>query len=265
MPNKIENTANLAHTEHRAGKPNTGYEELHPDNVEFMERMQKFEENLIEHGDKCINEIAKRVKYVGRENIILDPLFEILQILTSCQEKINFEACRIGACTKRIIIPEAKPELSTPEVTKLIMLSYVVIKNQFNAITKFVRKFVNNKYSISSYINMNRLIKAEIDINDSIKEGKKILKVINFLRFQNAAVTVNAALKWLKKARINLHYRRNRMNVHDEGSEQLWNNDSNEQDPSLESSEFNKKYQPASYGESGVAGKMPVFQLKRNK
>ena len=63
---------------------------------------------------------------------------------------------------------------------------------------------------------MNRIIKAEIDMNDCIKEVKNLLKLVNFLRFQNAAYTVYTGKKWLKKARINIHYKAKRDVVFDE-------------------------------------------------
>lgn len=162
---------------------------------------------------------------VGREAVLLDPLFEILQILTSCQEKLNCEACRVGAYTKRITIPEVRPDMSIAEVMQHIMSCYTVIKNQYDALEKFVRKFINNKFFIASYMNMNRLIKSEIDINDSTKVASKTLKIIDFLRFQNAAITVHAALRWLKKARSNIHYKNKSLNIHSEFNNQLWNND----------------------------------------
>lgn len=80
----------------------------------------------------------------------------------------------------------------------------------------FMHKYTNNTYSIGLYLNMNRVIKAELDINQCIKEVKILLKLINFLRFQNAAYTVHSGLKWLKKARINIHYKGKREVVFDE-------------------------------------------------
>jgi hypothetical protein len=186
-----------------------------------MEQVQSFHEKVLAHGE-LLEKINQRVIFVGRENIILDPLFEILQILTSCQEKLNCEAWRVGAYTKRITIAEVRPDMSIPEVMQQIMSCYIVIKGQYEALLKFMRKFVNNKFFIASYINMNRLIKSEIDINDSSKLSAKIFKIINFLRFQNAAVTVHAALKWLKKARSNIHYKNKSLNINNEFSGKLW-------------------------------------------
>ena len=57
---------------------------------------------------------------------------------------------------------------------------------------------------------MNRIIKAEIDLNECIKEVNNLLKLVNFLRLQNVAYTVYTGLKWLKKARINIHYKAKR-------------------------------------------------------
>lgn len=230
----VENTANLAKRNKSDKKKyqNTLNEnELHPDNIEFLQQFHAFQEKVLNQ-DSILQKIDKIVIHVGRENIILDPLFEILQILTSCQEKLNCEACRVGAYTKRITIPEVRPDMGTSEVMQHIMSCFVIIKNQFEALLKFVRKFINNKYFIASYINMNRLIKSEIDINDSLKASGKILKVINFLRFQNAAITVHAGLKWLRKARSNIHYKHKSMHIQNEFNNNLWNNSSN--DPSFD-------------------------------
>ena len=35
------------------------------------------------------------------------------------------------------------------------------------------------------YLNMNRVIKAEIDINEAVKALKLLIRMISFLKFQN--------------------------------------------------------------------------------
>mmetsp|Transcript_41880 Transcript_41880/g.40211 ORF Transcript_41880/g.40211 Transcript_41880/m.40211 type:complete len:85 (+) Transcript_41880:446-700(+) len=77
-------------------------------------------------------------------------------------------------------------------------------------ILQFMKKYTNPQYSITLYLNMNRIIKAEMDLNECIKEVKCLLKLVNFLKLQNAAYTVHCGLKWLKKARINIHYKAKR-------------------------------------------------------
>lgn len=106
--------------------------------------------------------------------------------------------------------------MNVSEVMHHIMTCFSAIKTQFEALLKFVLKFINDKYFIASYINMNRLIKSEIDINDSAKITSKIFKIINFLRFQNAAITVHAGLRLLRKARNNIHYKNKSLNIHNE-------------------------------------------------
>ena len=64
----------------------------------------------------------------------------------------------------------------------LINITFDVVNKTFRAITDFIRKCINNSYSISLYLNMNRIIKAELDINESMKEVKQLFKLANFLR-----------------------------------------------------------------------------------
>ncbi|CAI2380297.1 unnamed protein product [Moneuplotes crassus] len=150
--------------------------ELHPDNVEFMNQLEEFNQKIQDHGTLLENNLTDIDE--SKENTIIDPLFEILQILTSCQEKLNCEACRIGAFIKRVTVPEVRPDMGASEVLQQIFTCFSAIKTQYEAILKFVRKFLNNKYFVSSYINMNRLIKSEIDINDSVKIINKIAIIL---------------------------------------------------------------------------------------
>ena len=90
------------------------------------------------------------------------------------------------------------------DVMGLINVNFEVTARTFRTIIEFIRRYVNNSYQIALYLNMNRIIKAETDINECTKETLNLLQVVNFLRFKNAAATVHAGLKWLKKARVNL-------------------------------------------------------------
>ena len=66
---------------------------------------------------------------------------------------------------------------------------------------------MNTSYQVGLYLNMNRVIKAEMDLNECTKEVKNLLKLVNFLRLQNAAYTVHVAKKWHKKAKVNIYYK----------------------------------------------------------
>ena len=113
----------------------------------------------------------------------MHPLQDIFAILVSCQEKVNSEACWIGAYNKRIVAPESKSDVQIEDLVKQIIVTYNVVTKQFKIVFDFVWKFVNNSYSIATYINMNRMIKAEIDVNDTIKEVTELNWCINFLWF----------------------------------------------------------------------------------
>eukprot|EP00347_Sterkiella_histriomuscorum_P014467 403360758 len=173
--------------------------------------------------DKKINDLGvllqdlqERCLFVGRENSVLPPLQDILQYLTACFEKVNNEACRIGALTKKFKVPEPKSFIGTSDVLGLIKIHYEIVSKIFRQIIAFIKKYTNTSYCVGLYLNMNRVIKAEMDLNECIKEVKQLLKLVNFLKFQNAAYTVYTGLKWLKKAKINIHYKARRDVLFDE-------------------------------------------------
>ena len=55
-----------------------------------------------------LNDLTGRLEFVGRESVVLPHLHDILQLLSSCLEKVNNEACRIGIVKKRARLPEVK-------------------------------------------------------------------------------------------------------------------------------------------------------------
>lgn len=115
-------------------------------------------------------------------------------------------------------LPEPKSEFSSMEVMHLINVNFDIVNKTFRTITDFIRKYVNNSYCVALYLNMNRVIKAEIDINEATKEATNLFKLVNFVRLHNAAFIIVVARKWLKRARINLHYRKNKPVIFDEGT-----------------------------------------------
>ena len=65
----------------------------------------------------------------------------------------------------------------------------------------FGRRYLNDSYSVTLYLNMARLIRAEQELNELLKSSKDLLVQINFLRLQNACKTVFVAIVWKRKAR----------------------------------------------------------------
>ena len=96
---------------------------------------------------------------------------------------------------KKLKIPEPKSFLGSLDVLNLIKLHFEVVSKLFRLIFQFIKKYQNNSYQIALYLNMNRLIKAEMDLNEAMREAQILLKLVNFLRFQNAAYTVYAGKK----------------------------------------------------------------------
>ena len=64
----------------------------------------------------------------------------------------------------------------------------------------FGKRYTNDSYSVTLYLNMGRLIRAEQELNELLKSSKDLLVQINFLRLQNVAFTVYAFVKMKKMA-----------------------------------------------------------------
>ena len=63
---------------------------------------------------------------------------------------------------------------------------------------------------------MARVMRAEQEMDELHNEGKKFLKEITILLFQNAGIAVHSAVFWLKKARTSIEYRRKRAVLQEE-------------------------------------------------
>ena len=65
----------------------------------------------------------------------------------------------------------------------------------------FAKRYLNDSYSITLFVNMNRLKGAEIELNEMLKTSKELIVMLNFIRLKNMLVTVYIKTLWLKKAR----------------------------------------------------------------
>jgi hypothetical protein len=95
------------------------------------------------------------------------------------------------------VVQEPKKIVGAMDVFGLIKIYAEVLRQMFTVIFAFVRKYTNNSYSISLYLNMNRIIKAELDLNETIRCMKNLLRVCAFLNFQNAGHVVTCGRFWL--------------------------------------------------------------------
>jgi hypothetical protein len=88
-------------------------------------QIEQVDEN-IEYLGQLIASIQSVAPHVGRQETLLPPLHDILQLLNACFEKVNNEACRIGALNKKLKVPEAKSFLDITQVLSLIKVHYEV-------------------------------------------------------------------------------------------------------------------------------------------
>ena len=64
-----------------------------------------------------------------------------------------------------------------------------------------MRTYVNNSFNVVMYVNMNRIIKAEYDVNLIHKEMRTLMRKANFFRLQNVIFTKYFAHKWAESTR----------------------------------------------------------------
>lgn len=108
---------------------------------------------------------------------------------------------------KRLVVPEPKQVVGSLDVLAMIRLYVDLVKQLFSVLITFIRRYTNNSYSIGLYINMNRVIKAEIDLNESIKGLKQTIRLVAFLKLQNIGMVHVVGNYWVRKARTNLSYK----------------------------------------------------------
>uniref|UniRef100_A0A7S3MRS5 Uncharacterized protein n=1 Tax=Favella ehrenbergii TaxID=182087 RepID=A0A7S3MRS5_9SPIT len=80
----------------------------------------------------------------------------------------------------------------------LVNLQFQVCAKLFKLILAFGKRYINSSYSIMLYLNMGRMINAEIELNELLKSSEQLLIQCNFLRVQNICYVVYCAKKWKK-------------------------------------------------------------------
>ena len=65
----------------------------------------------------------------------------------------------------------------------------------------FARRYTNESYNISLYLNMARLLKAEQELNEMLEEGGKLLKEVTWIWISNTCWTVYCATTIVRRWR----------------------------------------------------------------
>ena len=63
-----------------------------------------------------------------------------------------------------------------------IDVQFAVCAKLFKMLLNFGKRYVNDSYSITLYLNMGRMIKAEEELNQLLMESRQLIKNMNFLR-----------------------------------------------------------------------------------
>lgn len=129
---------------------------------------------------------------------MLPVLHDIFALTVSCFEKVNTEANRVGLLKRKLQFPEASVYTTVSELVNQIYVVFQVCARVFRMILGFAKRYINDSYSVSLYLNMNRIVRAENELNEVIFESKTLLKEVNFLRLQNACYAAYSGVVWLR-------------------------------------------------------------------
>jgi len=117
---------------------------------------------------------------------------------------MNTEAARLGIIKRKLVLPEASYFSTVTELAHMINLQFQVLSKLFKMVLQFGKRYLNDSYSVTLFINMNRLVAAEVELNELVKDSKELLVMINFLRLKNVALTLMVKTVWLKQSRDQL-------------------------------------------------------------
>ena len=98
---------------------------------------------------------------------------------------------------------------STFEWINVCKVQYDITAKLFKLILAFIREYVNNSFSVSMYVNMNRISKAEYDINLIHKDMRTLMRKANFYRLQNVIFTKYFAHRWVLSTRESMQVMNN--------------------------------------------------------
>ena len=90
---------------------------------------------------------------------------------------------------------------TTFEWVNVCKVQYDITAKIFKLILAFIRTYANNSFNVVIHVNLNRIIKAEYDVNLIHKEMRILMRKANFFRMQNVIFTKYFAHKWAQSTR----------------------------------------------------------------
>ena len=145
-----------------------------------------------------LQKISERIKPAGHEAQTLPLIHEVLMLCCSVFEKVNTEAARIGIIKRKLTLPPSEQFSSGQVMADLVKMQFQVCAKLFKLILSFGKRYINSSYSITLYLNMGRLINAEIELNELLKSAEYLLSQCNFLRVQNICYVAFTGMMWKK-------------------------------------------------------------------
>jgi hypothetical protein len=132
-----------------------------------------------------IKKLCYRVPLVGREETVLPYLHDIYQIGQSLFELCNSEAHRVGLLKRKLEIEKGDEFGSVSELANMIEVQFTVSQKLFGLLMHFARRYTNDSYNITLYLNMARIQKAEHELNELLEETRKFLKEVTWIWISN--------------------------------------------------------------------------------
>ena len=132
-----------------------------------------------------MDKICQRVVQVGREPTVLPILHDQYKIISTFFNSACSEAVRLGIIKRKIKIDNPDQFLSTAELANTVSAMYKVAARLLIQVLEFGRRFQNDCYQVTLFLNLARLQSAEIELNMFLNEGEKFLKKISLLQISN--------------------------------------------------------------------------------
>lgn len=151
---------------------------------------------------KLIRRLCRSLISVHRENAVLPDLNIILEKLSDAVEKLYTECRRIGAISSKskCEIP-ASSAISVHYGAQQLTSGFQTIGKLFNSLSLFLEKYKDEPISMMSYLNMNRISKAERLLSQAFTQAQALLRLSYGIRFQSLGQVFVCAVRIREKAR----------------------------------------------------------------
>lgn len=135
---------------------------------------------------RVLRRLCRSLVSVHREAAVLPDLNAILEKVADAVEKVYTECRRVGAISSkaRFEMP-ASSAISIRYAAQQLTTGFQTIGKLLNGLSLFLEKYKNEPVSMLSYLNMNRISKAERLLAQAFEKVGALLQLTYALRFQS--------------------------------------------------------------------------------